>query len=455
MIDSNVLDILACPRCDVALARQSDVLHCKGCSTDYPLFDGLPFLFADPGVALDEWRQRYHSRLKEIAESMALIEGQLAGNTLLATTRLRLTHEHDALAKHQEELGTLLSSLDMHKLEADHSTYLAMRTRLPSDQGLVTYYANLHRDWCWGGDENEQSCQLVADAIGKDSPGDLLVLGAGGGRLAYDLHQKYDHKTTVALDFNPLLMVSAARLAAGSTLSLHEFPIAPRQSKDVAVARELRAPGVARDGLSWVLANALRAPFKPASFDTLVTPWLCDVLDEPLKRQVQRWNRLLELGGRWIWFGSHVFRSGDVSLRHGIDESIEIIMQQGFGEPTLVEADIPYMVSPANRHARHEKVIVLSMTKTAEVAAPSRHVALPEWLVRGDLPVPTSQSFQSQGMASRIHAFFFSMIDGQRTLADMATLMEEEKLMPKEEGMATLRNFLIRALEESEGYSTF
>ncbi|MEO0574016.1 MAG: hypothetical protein AAF004_01045 [Pseudomonadota bacterium] len=455
MLDHSLIELLACPRCDVALTESGNALHCKGCQTDYPLLEGIPFLFTEPGVALDEWRQRYHARLQEIEHRIAALSQALQVTDLIETTRQRMTHEHDALVLHRDELAELMQALETTSMAADHTTYLALRTRLPDDQGLITYYANLHRDWCWGDTENQQSAQLVIDAIGDNGPGDLLVLGAGGGRLAYDLHQAFDHERTVALDFNPLLMMSAGRLSGGARLTLHEFPIAPIDALDVAVARTLHAPEPARAGLHWVMANALRAPFSRHQFDTLVTPWLVDVVGESLAHQAQRWNQLLREGGQWIWFGSHAFRHADPASQLGIDESMQIIEPHGFSKPSLVEMDIPYMVSPANRHARSERVVVMTMTKTADVAAPARHVALPEWLVRNDMPVPPSESFQSQGMSSRIHGFFFSMVDGQRTLEDMAALMEQERLMPKAEGIAALRNFFIRALEESEGYSTF
>ena len=42
------------------------------------------------------------------------------------------------------------------------------------------------------------------------------------------------------------------------------------------------------------------------------------------------------------------------------------------------------------------------------------------------------------------------MIDGHRTLRDMATLMEERRLMPKAEAEASLRSFLIKMYDESQ-----
>ena len=75
--------------------------------------------------------------------------------------------------------------------------------------------------------------------------GDCLVFGAGAGRLAYDLHLQHDATRTVAIDFNPLLLLIARKIYAGETLALHEFPIAPRTANDVAVLRELSAPTAA------------------------------------------------------------------------------------------------------------------------------------------------------------------------------------------------------------------
>ena len=451
MTEDDLCALFACPRCDSRLLDQGDRLTCTGCKTVFPKLASVPFLFAEPGVALDEWRSRYHSRLRELEHETAQVAAARE-SAESDTTTARLDTLHAALEAHRAELTDVLAPLDVTRLTADHSTYLALRTRLPSDQGLDTYYANLHRDWCWGDAENEQSAALLSDALG--APERLLVLGAGGARLAFDLHQAGSH-STVAVDFNPLLLLAARRIMAGEEVALHEFPLAPRDAASVAISRTLRAPGSARDGLHLVLANVLRAPFQPGSFDTVLTPWLTDVLDEPLHRQAARWNRLLAPGGRWIWFGSHTFRSANPADRLSPEESTEIIATQGFSNVTIETAELPYMVSPASRNARREQVVVIRAEKTADIKPPPRHVALPDWLVRSDMPVPGNESFRVQAMSTRIHAFLMALIDGKRSIADMAVLMEEQRLMPRDEAEATLRTFLIRMLEESEGYSTF
>ena len=54
-------------------------------------------------------------------------------------------------------LRELLEPVDIQSSQASYESYLALRTRLPSDQGISTYYANIHRDWAWGDAENQAS----------------------------------------------------------------------------------------------------------------------------------------------------------------------------------------------------------------------------------------------------------------------------------------------------------
>lgn len=290
----------------------------------------------------------------------------------------------------------------------------------------------------------------MLEGLGDHEPRNMLVLGAGGSRLAYDLHRSFPAALTVASDFNPLLLLAAARLLRGESVTLHEFPIAPRNMQDIAREQVLQAPAAAGENLSLLLASALRAPFKNAAFDTLITPWLVDILPESLSLQARRWNRLLAEDGCWVWFGSHAFRSAQPRERISIEESLAIIEASGFSRPEVVEAEIPYMVSPCDRLGRSERVVVISARKTKSIKAPARHVALPDWLVKSDQPVPVIPAFQTEIMSKRILAHMMSLIDGQRSIDDMAQILEDQRLMLREEAVTSLRAMLIRMYEDGQ-----
>jgi len=449
---SDLPQLLACPRCDKAPLQTIDGnYHCKACKTDFPSISGIPWMFAEPQATLGEWRGRLQFALQSLAREVAGLDEELKDEHLSPLARRRVERYRKCVDSHRRKLQKLLRPVDVQSLQGDVETYLALRTRLPTDQGLNTYYANIHRDWAWGDDENDASLEQIRAVLHDHAElGNVLVLGAGAGRLAYDIHRSFDCKATVAMDFNPLLLLVARAVTRGETPSLYEFPIAPRAFEDDAVLRKLAAPAPADEDFHLVLADALRPPFAEQAFDTVVTPWLIDIVTEDLPVFAARVNRLLAKEGRWVNFGSLAFRSPRTARRYSPEEVKAIVAEQGFSDPYVSEASIPYMCSPASRHARRERVFTFCAYKEREAQRPARHKALPDWLVTGDEPVPLSPSFRQQAMSTQVYSFIMSLIDGKRSIKDMAAVLEKQRLMTKEEAVPAIRTFLTKMQDDAE-----
>ena len=421
----------------------------------FPAARSIPWLFAEPGAALGEWRGRLHFSLQRNDRDEKQLRATLERPDLRDTTRARLTPLAAATADHGRRLRELLAPLEIERTPASIETHLALRTRLPAEQGLTTYYANVHRDWSWGDEENEASFRILESAMGGTAPGRVLVLGAGAGRLAYDLHTRTAATLTVALDFNPLLMLLAQRVARGERIELYEFPIAPRSAADQAVLRTLAAPAPARDGFACVLGDAHRPPFRRGAFDTVITPWLVDILPEQFETLCARINALLSPSGRWLNFGSLSFHVPDAAARFGLEECAEVIEENGFAAPMISEHEIPYLCSPASRHGRRERVVAWCAAKQRDVKKLPRYEALPDWIVRGTEPVPLVESFRVQALSTRIHAFIMSLIDGRRSLKDIAKTIVEQRLMEPHEAEAAIRSFLMKMYDDSRRGSSY
>ena len=449
--------MLACPRCDRTPLRQNaNSWACAACGTEFPSIDGIPWLFADPEASLSEWRNRLHFALKSLAHDMQRMDRELADSGLADLTQQRLAGMRDATEKHRDRLRKLLEPVDLQSSAASYETYLALRTRLPSDQGLQTYYANAHRDWAWGDEENEASIAQIVEVLPDDAaPGTTLVLGAGAGRLAYDIHRLPGAGRCYALDFNPLLMLIARRVTAGEQLAMYEFPIAPRTAADFAVERLLKAPQPADERFHLVLGDVLRPPFAGERFDTVVTPWLIDIVSEDFPVFARRINGLLRDGGRWVNFGSLAFEHASRARQYGRDEVLQFVADAGFATPVVTEATIPYMCSPASRHGRRERVMTFAAQKTGNVKRPERYKALPDWLVTGKEPVPALPSFRTQAVTTQVYTFIMSLIDGRRTIKDIARILESQKLMTAREAESSLRTFLTRMYEDAERQPKF
>jgi hypothetical protein len=329
-------------------------------------------------------------------------------------------------------------------------TYRALGSPLPPGQGLTSYYANLHRDWCWGEAENELAYAVVDRALGSANPGRMLVPGCGAGRLAYDLHVRRGPVTTIAADLNPLMLIVAQRMFAGGHVELHEFPLAPRDLGCHALLRDLHAPAPAPPGLRTIVADASRAPFAAGAFDTVVTPWLVDILDEDFATFAARLNSWLRPGGRWVNSGSLLFQHADPARCYSLDELPAILHKAGFDDIEVQEDVVPYLSSPASRNGRMERLVTFSAIVREPVTPPPPHRNAPRWLEHDDVPVPMLPQVESQVLAMRVHSFVASLVDGQRTLRDIADILAHERLLPADEALPAVRGFLRRLFMEAQ-----
>jgi len=454
---TDITSLLACPRCDkTPLEAPDDALRCKACKVDFPILEGMPWMFAEPQSALGEWRGRLQFSLQQLSQEIAGLDTELKNDDMRALSKRRVQRYKKALEAHKRSLQKLLQPVEMQSLQGNYESYLALRTRMPTDQGLNTYYPNIHRDWSWGAEENKASLKQVSAVLHDHAElGNVLVLGAGAGRLAYDIHTQLNCTSTVAMDFNPLLMLVAKTVTSGKKLSLYEFPIAPLSLEDDAVLRKLAAPEAVDENFHLVFGDALRAPFPDASFDTIITPWLIDIISEDLSLLAARINNLLRENGRWVNFGSLAFSNPERARCYSPEETKAIVAENGFSDPYVSQATIPYMSSPASRHGRQERVFTFSTYKERSVDKPPRHTALPDWIVTGKEPVPLSPSFRQQAMTTQIYSFIMSLIDGKRSIKDMAVVLENQKLMTKEEAEPAIRSFMTKMYDDSKRQTGF
>jgi SAM-dependent methyltransferase/uncharacterized protein YbaR (Trm112 family) len=433
--------LLCCPRCAGALEPGAASV-CSACGTRYPLVDGIPWLFAEPEAARGEWLVHLREFTTELEAQAARYRAALEEAASRPATRNRLKLLSSACSDHARRLRSLLAPLDAAEPLAAPETYRALVASLPAGQGLTSYYANLHRDWCWGAEENEAAFRVIDVALGATNPGRVLVVGAGAGRLAYDVHARRSPAMLVAADLNPLMMIVARRMFSGGRVHLYEFPVAPRDLASHAVLRELRAPAPAAPGIFPVIADASRAPFATGAFDTVITPWLIDVLDEDLATFAARLNLWLRPGGRWVNSGSFFPQHPDPVRCYSTDELPGLLAAAGFVDVEIREERMPYLASPASRHARTESVVTFSAVAGSRPAAPSQHRVVPEWLENEDMPVPRLPQVESEALAMRVHTYVASLIDGTRTLHEIAGVLVEQRLMVADEAEPVVREFL-------------
>lgn len=344
-----------------------------------------------------------------------------------------------------QQVSQLVSPILKAKV-ASKPVYDAMSDRAPTTQNLLSYEANLYRDWVWGEKENKLSLEILLKLIGKEATGNLLVLGAGSARLAYDLHAQLNPNLTIANDINPLLLFAAKEIIKGKGLNIYEFPAYPISSDSVAINHSIDALDLPPDNFHFLFSDAAKPALKKASIDLLITPWLIDIQPVELGKFVSSLNYYLPVGGIWCNFGSLVFNQSRDAFCYSIDEIKDILAQNGFELECVNQDQMPYLHSPYNAGYRVETVYSWRAKKVKDVTFPAIPDNLPDWIIDTQKPVTKTREIMGQAFSNQMYADILNLVDGKRSMQQIAKKIAVSHKIDESESLAMLKQFLVKLI---------
>ncbi len=412
----------ACPRCAAPLAS-GDAFACTSCGARHPVIAGVPCLLHDAAQACDRFAARFADVARESDAQLAAIADELARGPATPSASARL----QAFAEGVRTSAATIASLG-ERAELGTPPREASSDAIPSVAGhtsVFDHYEYVFRDWGWaaaGEEENELAVARVAEAAGGAGAAPrVLVLGAGAGRLAYDIHHRLDARLTLALDIQPLLVLVAQRMFAGESLVLAEFSANHLAARHAVTPRRLRAPSAARAGLELAFADATRPPVQPGSFDVVITPWFVDQLASDVRDLLPSIHAALADGGRWVFFGPLLHPRGKPLARcFTEDELFELLPGAGFERGVARRDVVPYLRAPEGS-ARAEPVLTFAATKRT-----GEQWSTPAWLRALALPIP--RAAVARRASDPIAAAIASLVDGERSVLAIAGLLARRGL---------------------------
>lgn len=438
--------LLACPRCRGELEASEEAFDCRRCGVKYPVLAGVPCLLPDPQV----WRWQVAGRLDEYLEftgaRLEALRAEAMAPDLLSRTRQRLRTIAEALEVERNLFAELVGPL-----RPGTSRLAWPRTASIPNAGalaLLGCYEHVFRDWAWGEHESKIALGIAKDLLiaqQEDPLRRLVLLGAGAGRLAADLHGALELEHSVALDVNPLPLLVAERLVRGGELRAFEFPIAPLGAAQVAVPRHLRAATPFASALTFVFADGLLPPFRRNSVEAVLTPWFIDAVDADLRVTTAVINGILKPGGRWVSFGPLRF-SGTTGTQYTLEEMEEIVTGAGFEIHTCLRRRVPYFASPDSGFERREVVYGFAARKVADARVLARQSPGTEWLHDPELPVPELPEWEPARRAATITEVVLSLAGRRLSILEMAGALGKQWELPPRELVPELQSFLARLL---------
>lgn len=287
------------------------------------------------------------------------------------------------------------------------------------------------RDWAWDeavapeDNENLRELQRVQKAVenAPSSLGHTLIMGAGAGRLSWDIHCALNPSTTLALDTNPILISAAHRLVAlqnpWQLTEVHPNP----QINHQPVRRWTLAAKTNDEKLQhWfaLAANAWSPPIKAGSIDTLITPWFIDVNGKEIRTLIAQVQHLLKPGGLWINTGPLLYGTDISPMRRYTAEEIRELAELAGFEFFYENVEIsPYLKTPLSAQLRTEQVWTF-VARAPQLNQPLPESNPPAWILLPHLPIPPLTITPPNDPTLQ---HLLSLVDGHRSINDIANLI--------------------------------
>ncbi len=398
-----LLDLLVCPACRGPLSENAGHYRCAQCRADYPTLGGVPCLLPDAQRWRASWRLQLDELTRAAEETVVMFEKELRKPALFDNTRLRLQTQ---IALTKQTLAEVAAIIEPAAGASSDNSLPA-----PRIDPLNTFHY-LHRDWAET-TENTSALSCVERVLDGAPLGRLLVLGAGAGRLAYDLHRTQRATLTVAVDIDPLVALVAQQMVSGGRIELTEARSNATEMTRFGQLRTLRAPAGAVEQFHVLLANGLQPPLRDQVFDTVLTPWFIDVVPPDLRDFMSVLTRVLVPGGRWLNYGPLLYPpSRPAAYRYAREEVAEIAQAAGFDITRETDELVRFAYSPLAARGRLEHCIAFAAQKRSPKAA--------AWLEIPHLPIPEFPGRAELRHESAAFNAIIDLVDGRRSINDIA-----------------------------------
>lgn len=300
-----------CVRCHGELVAETTLARCSACAASYPLLvTGIPVLVRrDPDALCAATAFAIDRQITFTETALARYDAMLVEGTRRPEALRRIREQASRFAVlYRRLLGAL-----------DH-TWPTSRRAATAPESVELNLEYFIRDWSHS-DTAERSVQAVTSCIDRQiahvrSPGTgtALVLGAGGGRFAWELTRMFEH--VVALDYSIPSALSWALLTRGPV------PMCELQDSNVPSPEELCVPFDARlsaDGtppdaarlarMAWLVADGLDVPLRDGSVSVIISAYFTDRVSP--WRLLDECERLLAPGGTFVHVGPFHMRHFD------------------------------------------------------------------------------------------------------------------------------------------------
>ncbi len=420
-------------------------LQSAGTDAIVPHSSGIPWLYRNANEQMLQWRAKIKSVADYYLNQSERASKELGVVDLLPSTKIRLEILNKSYQKNAEIFFSYFKKIDGKDTASLNEIEKVYFEKVPRQQTVKAYHETIFRDWVWGKNEIEKQAQIIEPFI--NGGGNMLVLGAGACGLPLKLHQDYKFKNTLAVDINPVFLMTVQELLSNQTVTLIENPLIPKNMSDVSLEHKIQFSQKIK-GFHLLLADAQSLNTKKEVFDTVLTPWFIDIVPRNFRELARHINQSLKKGGQWLNIGLLDFHRYQLSEIYTKDEVADALMEAGFRIEEIKHVSTPYLQSPHNMMGRFDQLLTFSAVKEKSAKETPRYDYLPDWLRDWNTPIPLHKDIQNFMIKSTIFSQTVSFVDGKRSLSDIAQILSKQSGMPEHLANEAVYNFFVNVYEQ-------
>lgn len=328
---------VACVACRSALPELSGGAAwwaCPSCAKRYPAIGGrLPVLMADPIAYLARLYVQHKHYLRRLVERVEALRAAARSEPARAETLARAAGAYE---RNGAIFESFCSEIEGYLAPAD----VVRAIHAPEFVGYTASFEYLERDWCFLPEGERELAALravMAEALAAHARerGAALVLGAGTGRLAWDLLDRFDR--VYALDASLVMAQQFQRVLGGGltfqsvhtrSVSRDEDMVKERRARLSPDEADSAAAAGAAGRFHYLVSDAARIPLRDRSVSVVVSAYFTDVL--PLSSYLGEVARVLEPGGLFLHIGPLEYHFEEMALHLSAEQIKRAFEASGF-----------------------------------------------------------------------------------------------------------------------------
>lgn len=353
-------------------SQQQEQLNAPGSAYTYPVIDGIPVLVPNPTLFLAETYYQYNKYLLKQEEAAAKYNNAYQG----------LSFRKDAADNLQKStllnLRLIQNTINVTENYFDKAQlmHVAVNNKF-QDLPQVKAFYYLKRDWC-GLPEAEEQLGIIRNNLSAiirehcHETKTALVLGAGLGRIAWDISDHFDH--LYATDLALPMASFYNRIAQGQQINFADINFTQIRY-NVHSTKNMVASAAAvgytdkhrediNNKISYFLSDATRLPLPDRSVSCIFSVYFTDVL--PFQQLFPEVNRVLKKDGLFIHFGPLGNNFSQVQAMFTAEDIKAYLFKYGYEDVYENSAGAFHMKAIEKMHADFYDNWVYAARKTEE-----------------------------------------------------------------------------------------